>query len=105
VNLGRVIGTCVATMKACGLKGQRLLLVQPLDFDLQDNGLALVAVDTVEADRGELVTFVRSREAANSLEDSFCAVDAAIVGIVDDLGMTDLSDPRGRLTFRRGGRS
>lgn len=103
MNLGRVVGTCVATVKACGLKGHRLLLVQPLDFDLQDDGLVTVAVDTVEADRGELVTFVLSREAANSLEDQFCAVDAAIVGIVDDLGMLDLADPRRGLTFRREG--
>lgn len=105
MNLGRVIGTCVATVKACGLQGQRLLLLQPLDFDLQDDGIVLVAVDTVQADRGELVGFVRSREAANSLDDEFCAVDAAIVAIVDDLGMTDLSTPGRGLTFRRGDRS
>ena len=103
MNLGRVVGTCVATVKACGLQGHRLLLVQPLDFDLQEDGLVLVAVDTVRADRGELVSFVRSREAANALEDNFCAVDAAIVGIVDDIGMIDLSQGGTSLTFRRGG--
>ena len=100
MNLGRVVGTCVATIKACGLQGHRLLLVQPLDFDLQERGRVVVAVDTVEAGRGELVGFVRSREAANALEDSFCAVDAAIVAIVDDLGMLDLEDPDRGLVFR-----
>ena len=102
MNLGRVVGTCVATVKACGMVGHRLLLVQPLDFDLQEDGLVFVAVDTVEAGRGELVAFVRSREAANSLSDSFCAVDAAIVAIVDDLGMVDLGSTSAELTWVRG---
>ncbi len=103
MNLGRVVGTCVATVKACGLGGHRLLVVQPLDFDLQEDGLRLVAVDTVEAGRGELVAFVRSREAANSLSEPFCPVDAAIVAIVDDLGMVDLDRPDGTLTWWRDG--
>lgn len=87
MQLGRVRGTCVATQKACGLSGSRLLVVQPLDFEsLEDQGPMLVAADTVQADRGELVAFVRSREAANSLPDPFCPVDAAIVMVVDDVG-------------------
>ena len=87
MHLGRVIGSCVATHKADGLTGHRMLIVQPLDFDLADNGVVTVAVDTVQADHGELVLVVRSREAANSLANNFAPVDAAIVGIVDDLGM------------------
>jgi ethanolamine utilization protein EutN len=96
------MGTCVASVKACGLVGSRLLVVQPLDFDLQEDGLPFVAADTVEAGRGELVAYVRSREAANSLDDAFCAVDAAIVAIVDDLGMVDLVSDSSRLTWVRG---
>jgi microcompartment protein CcmK/EutM len=105
VNLGRVTGSCVATVKACGMVGHKLLLVQPLDFDLQEDGLQLVAVDTVAAGPGELVAFVRSREAANSLSDAFCAVDAAIVAIVDDLGMMDLDSQSTRLTWWKQGSS
>ena len=42
-------------------------------------------MDTVRAGPGDLVYLVGSREAAESLENSFVPVDAAIVGIVDQL--------------------
>jgi hypothetical protein len=42
-------------------------------------------VDTVRAGFGELIYFVNSREAALALEPSFVPVDAAIVGIVDEV--------------------
>lgn len=83
--LGRVIGTVVASRKAQGLEGTKLLLVQPLDDRLQAAGPVQAAVDTVQAGPEDLVYLVGSREAALALEPSFVPVDAAIVGIVDDL--------------------
>ena len=83
MNLGRVIGTVVATQKIPSLTGHRLLIVQPEDEMGEPLGDALVAVDTVSAGPGEWVYFVRAREAAKALPDPFNAVDAAIVGIVD----------------------
>lgn len=83
--LGRVIGTVVATQKYEGLEGKRLLVVQPLDHTQQPSGPAEVAVDTVSASLGTLVYLVGSREAALALEPSFVPVDAAIVGIVDQV--------------------
>ena len=105
MNLARVIGTCVCSVKAETLRGQRLLALQPLNFDMQEEGRPLIAVDIVRAGRGELVLFVRSREAANSLEEPFSPVDAAIVAIVDDLGMsTAVGEPgASSLTWLRGG--
>ncbi len=99
MRLGRVLGTCVASRKACGLGGKRLLILQPVDFELVPSGTVLVAVDTVQAGRGELVAWVGSREAANSLPEPFCPVDAAIVAIVDDLG---LEGDRGDLVWLSG---
>jgi ethanolamine utilization protein EutN len=87
MQLARVVGTCVATRKTEGLLGERLLLIQPLDFALKDKGRIAVAADVVSANRGEIVWFVRSREAANSLQDPFNPVDCAIVGILDELEM------------------
>ena len=84
--LGRVVGTVVATVKAEGLSGQKLLLVQPLDDQEQPTGPIEAAVDTVRAGRGDLVFLVGSREAALALEESFVPVDAAIVGFVDAIG-------------------
>ena len=83
--LGRVIGTVVATQKYEGLEGKKLLLVTPLDHGLSRNGDDQVAVDTVRAGEGDLVYLVGSREAALALDPWFVPVDAAIVGIVDDV--------------------
>lgn len=90
MNLGRVIGTVVATQKYEGLAGSKLLLVQPLDHALRKAGDYLVAVDTVRAGYGELVYFVNSREAALALDPWFVPVDAAIVGIVDEVTAGEL---------------
>jgi len=62
-----------------------LALFQPLDDQLNENGRVQAAVDTVQAGPGDLVYLVGSREAALALEPWFVPVDAAIVGIVDDL--------------------
>jgi ethanolamine utilization protein EutN len=83
--LARVIGTCTATVKTPGLKGLRLLVVQPLSFELQESGRPLVAVDTVRAGPGDVIFYVTAREAAKALPDPFNPVDVAILGIVDEL--------------------
>ncbi len=85
--LGKVIGTVVARTKVEGLAGQKLLLVQPLDEQKNPAGGVEVAVDTVRAGPGDLVFLVGSREAALALEPAFVPVDAAIVGIVDSVGV------------------
>lgn len=84
MQLGRVIGTVVATVKSAGLRGVPLLLVQPLDRCGKDAGRAVVAADaTRTAGPGQLVSFEGGREAAMALEETFVPVDHAIIGIVD----------------------
>jgi ethanolamine utilization protein EutN len=83
--LGIVKGTVVASQKASGLEGQKLLLVQQVDEHGTAVGELHAAVDTVQAGPGDLVYLVGSREAALALTPSFVPVDAAIVGIVDGL--------------------
>jgi len=83
--LGRVVGTVVADRKIDGLTGAKLLLVEPLDDQLQVTGSVHAAVDTVQAGEGDLVYLVGSREAALACEPWFVPVDAAIVGIVDQV--------------------
>ena len=84
---GRVVGTVVAQTRAEGLVGVKLLLVQPLDHAQQPSGPIEVACDTVRAGPGDLVFLATSREASLALEESFVPVDAAIVGIVDDIAL------------------
>ena len=84
MQLGRVIGTVVATVKADGLEGVRMLVVQPLDKRREPVGSPLIAADAVHmAGPGELVYVVAAREAAVAMPDPFVPVDHAIVGIVD----------------------
>ena len=86
MQLGRVVGTVVATVKTPGLEGVKFLIVQPLDRHQEPNGRPVVAADGVHmAGPGELVYIVGSREAAQALPNTFVPVDHAIVGIVDEV--------------------
>lgn len=87
MHIGRVIGTVVATRKVEPLRGQKLLVVQPLDPHGEPSGRPLVALDTVRVGRGDLVYFVKGREAAHTVPDKFNPADAAIMGIVDRVDM------------------
>ena len=84
--LGRVIGTVVASRKYAGLEGVPLLFVEPLDDRLRRTGDPHVAADATRvAGPADLVYLVGSREASMALDESFVPVDAAIVGIVDQV--------------------
>ncbi len=84
MQLARVTGTLVASVKADGLEGVKFLIVQPLDRRLEAEGSPVVAADAVHmAGPGELVYIVGAREAAQALPNTFVPVDHAIVGIVD----------------------
>ena len=98
MQLGKVIGTVVATTRTPGLDGVRFLIVQPLDREGEPRGHAVVAGDGVHmAAPGELVTLVASREAALAMPDTFVPVDDAITGIVDQLAVDgELRDRTGR---------
>ncbi len=94
MQLGRVIGTVVATVKYEGLEGIKLLIVQPLDRHQEPEGRPVVAADAVHmAGPEELVYFVGSREAAQALPETFVPVDHAIVGIVDAVEGLDPGGP------------
>jgi microcompartment protein CcmK/EutM len=86
MQLARVIGDVVATRKDEGLISLKLLLIQPLLPDRKPAGRALVAADAVGAGVGEVVFFVRGKEASFPFHPSAPPVDAGIVGIVDDWG-------------------
>ncbi|HXJ63445.1 MAG TPA: EutN/CcmL family microcompartment protein [Actinomycetota bacterium] len=84
MQLARVIGTVVATVKSDGLEGVKFLIIQPLDRRQQPKGDPVVAADAVHmAGPGEIVYYVSAREAAVAMPNTFVPVDQAIVGIVD----------------------
>lgn len=87
--LARVIGTIVATKKAQDMDGHKLLIVEPIDRDKKTIGDPHVAIDTAQAGEGDIVACVGSREAALAAPrvgtTSFVPVDAAIIGVVDEM--------------------
>jgi microcompartment protein CcmK/EutM len=88
MQLARVVGTLVATQKNAKLEGAKLLLVQPLGLDDQPRGTALLAIDSVGAGVGEKVLIVlEGRAAGDALGRKAAPVDAAIVGIVDQVDL------------------
>ena len=90
MQLGRVVGTVVATQKHAKFEGAKLLLVQPITPDGQPRGTALLAVDSVGAGVDERVLVViEGRAAAEAVGRKGTPVDAAIIGIVDAVEMDE----------------
>ena len=83
MQLARVIGTVVATVKNDSLAGRKLLVVQTLDRNLDSTGKPMVAVDAVGAGVGELVFWCRGKEASFPFKREDTPTDCTIVGIVD----------------------
>ena len=86
MQLARVIGTLVSTQKHRKFEGAKLLLVQPVTLDDEPRGPTLLAVDAVGAGVHEKVLVVmEGRAAGEALGRKGAPVDAAIVGIVDQV--------------------
>lgn len=83
MQIARVIGDVVATVKDPNLVTHKLLVLQPVTPDKAPAGRTLVAADAVGAGVGEHVFFVRGREASFPFLPAEPPVDACIVGIVD----------------------
>jgi microcompartment protein CcmK/EutM len=101
MQFGRVHGSAICTMKVEGIKGLKLLIVQPLDEQLRPKGALQVAVDVVQAGPGDLCVMGRSREAALAMpEETFVPVDLALIGIVDEMNV--LPDGEVDVTLKKG---
>ena len=83
MQLARVIGTVVATVKNDSLEGRKLLVVQSLDARLRPQGAPLVALDAIGAGTGELVMWCRGKEASFPFRREDTPTDCMIIAIVD----------------------
>ena len=83
MQIARVIGTVVSTVKNESLGGRKLLIVQTLDANLRDKGNPMVALDSVGAGVGELVFWCRGTEASFPFKRDETPTDCTIVGIID----------------------
>jgi ethanolamine utilization protein EutN len=88
MQLARVVGSVVATRKHRALRGPALLLVQPIDGAGAGQGSPLLAVDAAQAGVGDQVLLVmEARAAATALGRRSAPVEAAIVGVVDQVAI------------------
>lgn len=90
MEIGRVIGTLVATRKHERLVGCKIQIVQPLDHHGdRPKGEPFVAVDAVGAGVGEQVMIVRGSGARHALNNDQIPVDATIIGIIDHIDVQE----------------
>jgi microcompartment protein CcmK/EutM len=90
MQIAKVVGTVVSTQKHSKFEGAKLLLVQPLTADDTPRGTPLLAVDGVGAGIHEKVLVVlEGRAAGDALGKRWAPVDAAIVGIIDRVDISD----------------
>jgi microcompartment protein CcmK/EutM len=88
MEIGRVVGTVVSTIKSNGLNSYKLLIITPLTTA---NGLTAaqgrdeyVAIDLVGSGEGEIVLVTRG-SAARVSGAADVPTDAAIVAVVDTI--------------------
>ena len=83
--LGRVLGNVVATQKNARYGNARIMLVQPVNPNGTARGVAILALDSVDAGEGDLVLVVQEGWGASTAAtgEPGAAIDSAIVGVVD----------------------
>jgi microcompartment protein CcmK/EutM len=83
--LARIVGTVVATRKDPRLEGKKLLICRLINPRGEDEKGYVVAVDTVHAGFREQVLIVQGSSARMAYGCKDTPVDAAIVGIIDQI--------------------
>lgn len=88
MQVGRVVGTLVATRKDERLVGTKLLVVRIMDPGFKEEQGYVVTVDTVNAGVGDRVLIVAGSSArlAQGMKDA--PIDSAIIGVVDQIEIT-----------------
>jgi ethanolamine utilization protein EutN len=100
MQLARVIGPVVMTIKHPAYQGETVLVVQPVDEHQQPVGAQVVAIDRAQAGPGDVVLVLREgsgirqimlRDKGVALADAVKAdhpVQALIVGVVDRVSLS-----------------
>lgn len=95
MQIAKVVGATVATIKDEKLVGRKLLIVREADEAGQPVGKPYVAIDTVDAGTGDLVLIAAGSSARQTTQTKDTPVDAVIMAIVDTLEVS------GTVTFRK----
>jgi microcompartment protein CcmK/EutM len=85
MQIARVIGTTVSTIKDEKLVGRKLLILRPADETGEPSGKPFVAIDTVNAGVGELVLTASGSSARQTTITKDCPVDTVIMAVIDSV--------------------
>jgi len=90
MQICKVTGNIVATVKNPHLKGKKIMIVQPLDLDGNPDGNDYLAIDTVSAGINNKVLVIKEGGSARIvLNDKEVPVQAVIVGVVDEIDIPE----------------
>jgi microcompartment protein CcmK/EutM len=95
MQIARVVGSTVATIKDEKLVGRKLLIVREADERGNAVGRPYVAIDTVDAGAGDLVLIAAGSSARQTTLTKDTPVDAVIMAVIDSLEVD------GAITFRK----
>jgi microcompartment protein CcmK/EutM len=87
--LGKVVGTIWSTKKTPDLEGIRFLVVHPYDLEKEPTRNIVVVADRLGAGAGEMVMCAYGKAARTAMGNQDLAIEAAVVGIVDRVDITD----------------
>ena len=93
--IAKVVGSAVATIKDQKLTGTKLLIIREADVYGEATGKPLVAIDTVNAGRGDLVLIAGGSSARQTEITRDRPVDAVIMAVLDSL------EVGGEVTYRK----
>ena len=78
-----MIGKLVCSVKDEWLEGKKLMVVQRVNHDMEDEGDPIIALDAVKAGVGDFVFLAKGKEASLPFGDLNHPTDATITGIID----------------------
>ena len=87
--LGKVVGTVWSTKKSPDLEGIRFLVVHPYDLEKDPTKNIVIVADRLGAGTGEMVMCAFGKAARTAMGNQDMAIEAAVVGIVDRVDITD----------------
>ena len=90
MQICKVSGNVVATVKNKHLAGKKIMIVQPLDLDGKPDGNDYLAIDTVSAGPDDTVLVIKEGGSARIvLNDKEIPVQAVIVGVIDAIDIAE----------------
>jgi microcompartment protein CcmK/EutM len=90
MKLARVVGNVTSTVKHDVYRGHKIMIVQPLDENLQDDGQTFLAVDFAQSGPGDIVlTAVEGNAARQLFMDQNAPVHSVIQGVVDRVDLEE----------------